>query len=130
MAYDSRMSIIQGDALQVFRPINNLPTGSTIVKAWLTMKLNIADIDGDAIIQKVITTSNVIGLGQIEADGTGGTKARLRFDIEYIDSQDFVPGIDYWYDIQVKTSGSSGMNVFTVETGMWSIDQQITITNT
>lgn len=122
------MNIIQGDALQVFRTINNIPTDTTLVEAWLTLKRNIGDADGAAALQKNITTRNVAGTGQIENDGDGAVKGRVRFDITPANSLSLTPGIDYYYDIQVRTTDpGGGLIIFTGERGLWSVDQQVTI---
>lgn len=129
MAFDARKEIVQGDAVAYYFYVNELPTGCTLTKAWMTLKVRIADADPGAL-QKAITTSDVAGTGQIEQDGTDATEGLIRFDVTPTDSQGLTPGVDYYYDVQVKTTDPGGnMNIFTVQKGLFSVTQQVTVTN-
>jgi len=70
---------VWGDGFSLRRDVI-VPPGLTVTKAYLTVKTNQTDVDGSALFQKIITTSNVAGTGQIEDAGSSGI-AVLRFDI-------------------------------------------------
>jgi hypothetical protein len=63
---------IAGDTLNIPRRIPAIPTGRTLVKSWLTIKTAETDVD-PGLVQKVITTVNQGGIGQITDDGHGGS---------------------------------------------------------
>jgi hypothetical protein len=92
-----------GDSWTIRRNVVNVPTGQLVVQAWFTAKLYLEDLDGAAIVQKLITAVNVAGTGQIENNGGSGT-AIVRFDLTPDDTVLFKPWQIYYYDIQVKTS--------------------------
>lgn len=120
-----------GDYITVRRTINrtssNLPTGETITQAWFTVKENITDADGSAIVQKVITTVDDPGNnGHIEEDGGSGAGTAdpvLRFDFLSADTE-AIDTNHRWYDIQVKTSTNA---IYTGEKGeIWGEDDVTT----
>jgi hypothetical protein len=91
-----------GDNWTIRRNVVRIPTGQTIVKAWFTVKLKLQD-DDPGILQKIITSVNQAGVGQIEDAGGSGT-AIVRFDLTPADTVLFAPWQTYYYDIQVKTN--------------------------
>ncbi len=107
--------VVAGDALTVRRTINRseskLASGATITKAWLTIKDSFDD-DDPGLVQKVITTTDVPGTGQIEDDGTGDTDPIVRFDLSgddtilLTDAEQVTAGLptEKYFDIQVLTS--------------------------
>jgi len=121
-----------GDDLLIRRTINrsasNLPTGVVIAQAWLTVKEDEADTD-PGLFQKVITTTDVSGTGQIEEDGSasaGDADPILRFDLTTANTRT-ISNNHRWYDIQVKTDTGA---VYTGEKGeIWGIGD-VTISDT
>jgi hypothetical protein len=105
-------------------PDEVLPDGATIVKAWFTIKEKVSDADGDALIQKEITTLASAGIGEIENDGSGDTDPVLRFDL--VPANTLVIGVlPKRYDVQVLTSTGE---VYTPEVGkIYASTQQVTI---
>jgi hypothetical protein len=124
-----------GDDIIIRRTINrsasNLPTGVTITKAWLTVKEDYADLDGAAIVSKIITTVEDAGNnGHIEEDGSasaGTANPVLRFDLLSTDTRAIGANHRY-YDIQVQTSASGA--IYTGEIGVIFGVQDVTIADT
>ena len=104
---DARIDdVVAGDDLEITRTITSVPDGATLTDAWITVKEHPDDADASAIIQKAITSSDVPGTGQITDTGADGTGA-VRFDLADTDTALIIPGRDYFWDIQVKTSGGA-----------------------
>lgn len=102
---DARIDdIVAGDDIQITRTITSIPSGELLDLAWFTVKEHSDDADADAIIQKDITTSNVVGTGHITDTGGDQTGA-VRVDLTDTDTALLVPGRDYFWDLQVKTDG-------------------------
>lgn len=95
---------VEGDALVIRRTIgradSGLAAGATVTKAWMTVKAELDDID-PGLFQKVITTTDVPGTGQIENDGGGDVDPVLRFDWLPADTRAIGPTKRY-YDIQIQ----------------------------
>lgn len=123
---------VAGDAVRrrvtIDRVASGVPSGVTISKAWLTVKAAVSDADGSAIIQKEVTTSDVPGTGQIEADGTGDVDFIVRFDLTRADV--LAIGLETsstpkrFFDIQVLASDG---NPYTAEIGrVWCREAEVT----
>jgi hypothetical protein len=111
-----------GDDLDVTRTVTNIPTGQTLTKAWLTLKVNRFDADLAALLQKAITATSVGGVGQITNTGGSGTGALL-FQLTNVDTLALPIGVDAPYDIKVLTSANK---VYTVEQGLYRSTRRIT----
>ena len=100
--------IVAGDALEVRRTIDRagsgFAAGVVITDAWFTCKNALADADVDALFQKAITTTDLLGTGQIEDDGAGDVDFVVRFDLLPADTT-VIGTLLRHYDIQVKTAG-------------------------
>jgi hypothetical protein len=94
-----------GDALTVRRTIlrrkSKLAAGVTITAAWMTVKDALVDADPGRW-QKVISTTDVPGTGQIEDDGAGDVNPIVRFDLLAADTR--ILDVERFFDIQVLTS--------------------------
>ena len=117
------LGIVRGDVFSIRRTINNIPAGRTLAEGWLTVKAAIADVDASATFQKVITSSDVAGTGQIEDTGADGSGI-IRFDISATNTLAMTAGTVYYYDVQVRLDNS---DIFTLETGTTSASAQVTI---
>jgi hypothetical protein len=87
------------------------------------MKANLSDADPGAL-QKIVTTANVAGTGQIEVDGSTTGIAIIRFDLTGTDTAGLSPQ-SYWFDVRVKTNSTApayGAG------GIWMIHQSTTTT--
>lgn len=119
-----------GDNLSIRRTIDRtlstLPDGTIVTQAWMTVKNKVADTDVLAIFQKVITTSDVAGVGQIENDGTGDVDLVLRFDLVEADTRGIGVRAKF-YDIQIKTNTNK---IYTPEKGRITGFDEITIVTT
>lgn len=96
-----------GDDFDIVRDVTDVTETDPLVKAWLTIKTALSVPDGSATIQKVITTSNVIGTGHIVQDGgpgTGDGTATLRFNMTAANTALLGSTVKYVYDVQVKTA--------------------------
>jgi len=106
--------VVVGDDISIYTTLDNVGTGQSLTTARLTIKEEWWDSDDDALIQKTITTSLIVGEGHIEDDGAGDDVATLRFDLTQDETILLHPYFDYVYDIQVTTN--TGKN-FTPEFG-------------
>ena len=117
------VGIVRGDVFSLRRTINGIPAGRTLAEGWLTVKAAIADVDGSATFQKVITSIESSGVGQIEDTGADGSGI-LRFDISATNTLAMTAGTVYYYDIQIRLDNN---DVLTLETGTTSAAAQVTI---
>lgn len=119
--------IVAGDDLDVTRTVTDVPSGQTLNKAWLTFKTNVSDAD-PGLLQKTITSSAVVGQGQITdiGDGTGalpvGTGSLL-FQLGGVNTSALPVGSAVLYDVKVLTSASK---IYTVEQGKYFSTARIT----
>lgn len=129
-AHGTELEITAGDALEVRRTIDRerseLTSGVVLDKAWFTVKDDLDDADADAVVQKEITGTNQVGVGQIEDDGAGGTDPVLRFDLTASDTR-AIEGARREYDIQVKTDSGEP---YTAEIGKTVPTSDVTQTTT
>jgi hypothetical protein len=127
-AFAARITIdganpIRGDSLRIERTVTNIPEGDFIAAAWLTVKKQPKALDDAAALQLAISDTETAA-GHIVADGSAGD-GQLVFTIH--GSGDFagvVAGVDYYYDIQVRTD--LGV-IATRETGRVKWEQDITL---
>ena len=125
---DSRINdVVVGDDLSIRRTIDfastGFPTGTTINKAWLTVKAALVDAD-PGLFQKAITTTDVPGTGEIENDGAGDVNIVVRFDLTPADTILIGPTLLRHFDIQVKTASGK---IYTPEKGLISSVDQVTV---
>lgn len=117
--------IVAGDDISLRRTIGftatGFETGVTIDEAWLTIKTAEADAD-PGLVQKIITTTDVPGTGEIETDGTGDVDMVVRFDLEPADTV-LIGSVLRFFDIQVKTAGGL---IYTPEKGRITTTSQVT----
>ena len=120
------VGFVSGDSIEVRRIVDRVvsgfASGITIVEAWMTFKVGIADAD-PGLLQKIITTSDVPGEGHIENDGTGDVNPVLRFDLTNTDTL-AVGHVVRDYDIKIRSS-SGGF--FRLELGSSLFKQQVTV---
>ena len=124
---DSRIKdVVVGDDLTIRRTIgfvaSGFPATTVINQAWLTVKSQISDAD-PGLFQKDVTTSDVVGTGQIENDGTGDVDMIVRFDLKPADTILIGPDLLREFDIQIKTTGDL---IYTPEKGQISAVDQVT----
>ena len=117
----SRGGFAQGDNVSITVTVTSVPPGDTLAKAWMTVKVALADAD-PGLYQKVILPSAVAGQGQILDTGSSGTGI-LRFDLQQADTALMSPGVQYFYDIQAKTAGGL---IGTLELGAITCTAQVT----
>ena len=72
--------IVEGDDYILPLLVTDLQSGDFVVEAYMTMKADIDDAD-PGLFQKIITTSDVPGTGQIVNSGAGDVDVELRFDL-------------------------------------------------
>ena len=114
-----------GDHLTVQRDVT-VPSGVTIALAWLTVKRKYSDVDANAIIQKRITTAEVVASGYISNPGSNGA-GTVKFYLLPDDTDNLTAYSHYFYDIQVKYSDDK---ISTEELGVITAYPQVTITTT
>lgn len=87
---DGSLPVI-GDTLPITITIINVPSGTSIVKAWITFKAKLSDSDVDAILQKTITSGF-----------TGTSSVAFTFTLTATETAVFIAGRSYRWDVQVK----------------------------
>lgn len=117
-------SFVVGDDLEIERNVSGIPTAQTITTAWLTIKRAFKHADSNAVIQKVITTTNDDTKGVILDNGASGT-ATIVFYLTPEETLLLNPYSSYVYDIQVETSAGK---ISTPEVGTITANPQVTIT--
>jgi hypothetical protein len=95
-------NLVIEDDYDLERAIPGVPSGATLVEAWLTIKEKENDLDADAILQKIITASALANTGQILDTGAGGT-GRVLFQLTAAETNTLNAGQVYAFDVQVKT---------------------------
>ena len=98
---------VAGDDLDIERDVTDVTPTDPLVKAWLTIKTSPSVLDASATIQKVITTSQVVGTGQIAQDGSVGNGdgvASLVMELTKADTALLGYAVRYVFDIQCKTN--------------------------
>lgn len=116
-------NFVAGDDLSIERTITAVPSGQTISSAWFTIKRNYSDLDVDAIVQKLITPTLQVTIGQIDDTGGDGT-GHLIFFLSPAETILLTPLSDYKYDIQVQLSNNK---IYTPESGTIVAFPQVTI---
>lgn len=97
---------VAGDDLDIERDVTGITVTDPLVKAWLTIKTSASVLDASATLQKIITTIQVIGTGQITQDGSdtnGNGTASMVFNLTAVDTALLGTADRYFYDVQVKT---------------------------
>lgn len=117
--------IVIGDSWSFRRWVEDLP--EAISRAWFTIKAApsnsaVGVSDGDLLLQKEITATDVPGTGQI-LDTGADNRGRVRFDIAPSDYDNLVAEVWYYWDVQVK--GISG-GIYTSESGTIRFKPQVT----
>jgi hypothetical protein len=118
------VDFVVGDDIEIKRTITNVPSGTSITKAWLTIKAFAADPDANAIIQKIITTTDQPLVGQITDDGSGDQQAEVVFRVLGSETVLLTGGQTYRFDIQVKASTG---RIYTPELGTITGRAQMTL---
>lgn len=96
-----------GDDLNIERDVTNITETDPIVKAWLTIKTSPSVLDASATLQKILSTTPVVGTGQITQDGSVGNgdgTASMRFELTAADTALLGSATRYFYDVQIKTN--------------------------
>ena len=95
--------IVIGDDFTIQRTYTDVPVGSAIAKAWLTIKESDRQLDIDALMQLDITTA-LTANGQItDADAADGTISMV-FKLPRAKTVLATPRLDYGLDVQVLAS--------------------------
>lgn len=114
---------VVGDDLEIQRTVTNLP--DPMATAWFTVKRHQQEADPGEL-QKIITTSDSPGVGQITEAGGSGVSGTLRFDFTQADTTAL--GAHRWvYDIQIKLT--TGV-VYTLEKGTITFTMDVTKSST
>lgn len=114
--------IVIGDDFRIVRTYTSLPVGGTIPMAWLTVKKSDKQSDAAALFQKEIT--GTLGPdGHITDNDTAGGTISMFFELTQADTGAAKPGLDYVYDIQVRTSDG---DIHTLEIGTISFIRGVT----
>lgn len=112
---------VRGDDIPVIRRYVDLPAGDPILKARLTVKSTDTEAADPGIFQILITT--VQSASGIIEDATT-PEIVLQFIISKVQSLLLAAGTNYYYDIQVDTTGGY---TYTCEKGTIKLEKQVTI---
>lgn len=107
---------ISGDDLDIERDVLDVTVTDPLVKAWLTIK-TAPSVPDPGSLQKIITTTQVAGVGHIAQDGSAGNGdgvGSLRFELTKTETATLGHAIRYHYDVQVK---SASTKIKTVDSG-------------
>jgi hypothetical protein len=85
-------------------PYDVIDAGETLTKAYLTVKIDLADSDAEAVFQKEITTTEVAGQGWLEYYALG-SYMYVRFYLTPSDTALLEPEIPHAFDVKYLTSG-------------------------
>jgi hypothetical protein len=119
---------VSGDDYDILVPFTGLPSGQTVTKAWLTVKVSLADLDAAATVQKIITTSAVAGQGQITDDGATDGTGELLFTLTPTNTRAIQATMQpLQYDVQIRTSAGK---IYTLEIGTIRTVAEVTISDT
>lgn len=88
---------VAGDDLRVHATITGIPSGQTVVKAWLSIKAKKNEPDNQAIVQKIITSG-------FTHTGTDPVTCVMNLDLTAAETANCKPQTTYEYDVQIKTS--------------------------
>lgn len=119
---DTITGFVQGDDLDIVRTITGIPATQTLDKVRLTIKAPAAET---ILVSKLVTSSLVAGVGQIEdtgADGEGVVRFQLTGGTTG-DTTSLVAGTAYRFDIQCKTSAGK---YYTPNVGTITSSAQVT----
>lgn len=114
-----------GDDLDIERDVVDVTVSDPLIKAWLTVKTSATDPD-PGVVQKIITTTPITGVGQIAQDGSvnnGNGTASMRFELTKTDTAALGSTVRYYYDVQVKTSAGK---IYTPDEGFISFVRGVT----
>ena len=104
-------NFVAGDDVDIAVTVENVPSGVSIVKAWLTFKAS--RTAASFVVQKILTS------------GFAGTSTvTFTFLLTNADTAQFRPGTKYFFDVQVKTN--NGKIVTPIAHGEATFDQQTT----
>ena len=87
--------------------INNVPIGSTLTDAWLTVR----DASGAQVLQLVIDVTSQPQGQVIDADGNDGVATAL-FQLSQTDTEAITANTTYSYDVWVRSSNASEWQAF------------------
>lgn len=96
--------LVAGDDYDYTATVTGLPSGTTITKAYWTVKLNESDLDAAAIYQKTITTTLVATQGQITDNGATDRIGVCAFFAQAADTVLLTAGTEYFFDVQLILS--------------------------
>lgn len=111
---------VVGDDLDVLRTVEDIPSGLTLAKAYFTVKADLTDPDGSAVVQKTVTTASGAD-GQIEDAGADGT-GTIRFILDNADTDAMG---NRWLDYDVVVVYSNGKSE-TLEVGQVYLEVGVT----
>ena len=118
--------LVAGDTWELHRTYTGLTSGTTISKAYWTVKANATDTDANAKFQVSVTGTSTSS-GQIIDGTTNGGSVELAFIATYTQTATLTPGQEYVYDVQVIDSNSQ---LYTLEIGTLCPQQGVTAATT
>lgn len=116
---------VAGDDLDIQRDVTNVAPTDPVTKAWFTVKRFYGDAE-PGVLQKIITTAQLVGTGQITQDGSennGNGTASLLFQVSATETLALGTADDFHFDVQVLTSGGKK---YTPDIGRLILVAQIT----
>ena len=122
-------SLVQGDGIDITVTVTKT-TGNfvadAITKAWFTVKSKVTDSDANALFQKVITTADVVGVGQITDDGAVSGTGSIRVELTNADTILLSGNKSYPFDLQLLTTSGGSIKPYTPWAGVIKMTPEVT----
>lgn len=102
-----------GNNVDITNDVPGISLTDPVLTAKLTIKVSPTDLDAAAVIQKTISATPVIGVGQLTQDGSasnGNGTASVWFQLTKAETQALGSVIRYYYDIRVFTVSGNSFN--------------------
>lgn len=112
-------NIVAGDDCDVIREIENIPIGTSLTAAWLTVR---EDYWSTVVVLAKYITTAISPNGRIEDSGTNNIGI-VRFRLSKEETVLLHEHFEYDFDVQVKTSDGS---IYTPESGKFSAHHSVT----
>lgn len=95
---------VRGNSRLFAKDVIGIPSGTTLSKAWFTVKHSYKDVDPGLLQVAITPTSDLPTVGQITDIGTGDQIGHVKIRVTGTQSAAFPAGIPLYYDISVLLS--------------------------
>jgi hypothetical protein len=102
-----------GNSVDITNDVPGISLSDPVLTAKLTIKTSPTDTDATAKLQKTISATPVVGVGQLTQDGSannGNGTATVWFQLTKAETLMLGSAIRYYYDIRVYTVSGASFN--------------------